>query len=336
MAKRKAFGISKDLNEGISQTINAVKNNAGQLRYEIIPLSKIKLDPENPRQLVIQPNEILNDPTLSDPHYEIKKNELENLKSLAASIKKTGVRNAIEVYKDGMDYRLISGERRVLGSILAGKEDIQARVLDTRPSEHDIRYLQWIENVEREDLSIWDRINNVKQLISTYAEMNKTEVTASVLKEILGCSLPHAMTYLAILQAPTDLQELLKNNLITSLEKAAFLAKIENTQLRARLIKYCIEENISLAGLKKLSKENERITKEMKTIAVQGKGRAAKRVTLGYTNKISVAKKLVDLMLPAVSSQELGNRLKQIDWQDYSSVSKGFQVLIKLMEKECS
>lgn len=333
MNKRKAFGISRDLNEGISQTINAAKNNVGQLRYEVIPLSKIKFDPDNPRKLAISIQEIENETELTarDPLYERKKRELESLRSLATSIKKTGVRHAVEIYKDGINYRLISGERRVLGSILAGKVDIQARVLDTKPSEFDIRYLQWIENIEREDLNIWDRIQNVRQLVTAYAAQYEVEVTATVLKDILGCSLPHAMTYLAILKAPADIKALLIENAITNLEKAALLAKVQDSMLREKLVKKCLSENISLAGLKKIIQLEQKTEIEIKRLLVT-KPRATKRVMLGDTDQVIVVKHLLELILKNNQTDKLHEILADIDWNNLASVSKGFQVVIKFLE----
>lgn len=334
MTKRKAFGISRDLNEGISQTINAVKNNAGQLRYEIIPLVKIKLDPQNPRKLALTIKEVQPESTLApeDPMFEQKRKELESLKSLASSIKKQGVRNAVEVYKDGIDYRLISGERRVLASILAGKEDVQARIVDVKPCEFDIRYLQWIENIEREDLCIWDRIENVRQLIATHTQMTQTQVTATVLKEILGCSLPHAMTYLAVVNAPADIQDLLRDNIITNLEKAAFLAKIEDNDLRATLVKASIEDNRSLAVLKKLLSD---MTKPSlsKTPQERKPGRQAKRVSLGYTHDITVARELIETMVAKHKLSNLEHLKTDTNWDDCTSVSKAFALLLKTMER---
>ncbi len=336
MAKRKVFGISRDLNEGISQTINAAKNNAGQLRYEVIPLTKIKFDPENPRKLAIQPTELLDESTLAsvDPLFERKLKELESLRSLSNSIKRSGVRNAIEVYKDGIHYRLVSGERRVLASLIAGKDDIQARIIDNKPSEFDIRYLQWIENIEREDLSIWERIQNVRQLTTTYSIAHKVEVTASILKDILGCSLPHAMTYLAILQAPSDIQALIQQQTLTNLEKVAFLAKIENAQIRTKLAQACSKDNISLSTLKKLLQAETTASKTLPLLPKKSKGRTAKRITLGYTAKLPVAKQLIELVVSQPQFQSLAANLKIVDWEDCTSVSKAFQAVIKFMEKQ--
>lgn len=334
MAKRKAFGISRDLKEGISQTVAVAKNNIGQLRYEIIPLSKIKFDPENPRKLAILPSEVTAEDKFlpTDPLYERKKKELESLRSLANSIKKTGVRNAIEIYKDGVDYRLISGERRVLASQLAGKEDIQARVLDSKPSDFDVRYLQWIENIEREDLSLWERIQNVRQLITAYTNEQHVEVTATLLKDILGCSLPHAMTYLSVISAPPDVLSLLMNNTLTNLEKAAFLAKIDDSVLRQKLINKCTVENLSLAALRKIIHEDQKVINTMKKLKVKN-SRATKRVALGFTNEILVVKHLLDLVKTNSSSDQLETLLTKIDWNNYSSVSKGFQLIIKSLER---
>lgn len=332
MKKRKAFGISKDLNDGISQTILTAENNAGQLRYEVIPLKKIKFDPENPRQLALKPTELLSEILPSDPLQEQKKKELESLRSLANSIMKTGVRHAIEVFKDGTEYRLISGERRVLGSLLAGKLDIQARIVDARPSEYDIRYLQWIENIEREDLSTWERLQNVKQLIFAYHQHEDREITATLLKDLLGCSLPQAMTYLSILQAPPDLLSYIQNNKLTNLEKISFLAKVEEKDLRAHLLATCIENNLPLARLKAIYQDAKKNAKLAKMPIRATKGRTARRVTLGYTDQINVVKKLIELVLTQTPYPSLHSVIKDIDWNDCSAVSKAFQRLIKSME----
>ncbi len=99
-----------------------------------------------------------------DPVIKKKQKEFETLQSLAKSITKVGVRNAIEVYKHNSRYRLISGERRLLASLLAGKTHIPVRI-SQRPDEYRLRYLQWIENIQREDLTLWEKFVNLQQLV---------------------------------------------------------------------------------------------------------------------------------------------------------------------------
>ena len=50
---KKSFKIKGNLAEALDDTVNSAKNNAGELHIEIIPLRKIELDPDNPRDLAL-------------------------------------------------------------------------------------------------------------------------------------------------------------------------------------------------------------------------------------------------------------------------------------------
>jgi ParB family chromosome partitioning protein len=327
--KKRVFGLSKNLEDGISQTINAARNNMGQLRYEVIPLSRINLDPNNPRKLVITIENLKEIFSETDHLYEQKKNEIEKLQSLANSIKKVGVRHAVEVYKDGSNYNLISGERRILASILAEKKDIQARILDNKPSEFDLKLLQWIENIEREDLTPWERINNVKQLMEEYFRANNTKVTPALLGEILGCSRQHAYTLFTVLEAPETILSSLKKGEINHLEKAAFLARIKESNLRAKLLALCIN-GMSFEELKKTYKKE----LNYKAIDLKRKGRPALFATLGKTATLSIVKRIIDAVLELENYQIYKDRFKSINWCECSRVSAAFKELLNIMENK--
>ena len=162
MTKRKKFGISKVLTDSLSQTVKIANSNAGTLRYEIVPIDRIELDPSNPRNFLIQKEDVLSGLDSNDNLYIKKKKEVESLDSLKNSILKKGILNPVWIYKYGTNYRLIMGERRILASLLAGNVDIPAKILDERPLDTDLRLLQWIENLERSDLTLWERIVNIK------------------------------------------------------------------------------------------------------------------------------------------------------------------------------
>ena len=53
MAKKKVFQISNALTEGLEETVSAAHNYSGELRVEAISLKKIEMDPENPRDLIL-------------------------------------------------------------------------------------------------------------------------------------------------------------------------------------------------------------------------------------------------------------------------------------------
>src|SRR6185295_8419273 len=67
MSKKKRFGVSEALTRGLSETIHVVENNIGTFRNVILPLSRIELDPDNPRKLAV---------TLSDVQQGLHKNDL--------------------------------------------------------------------------------------------------------------------------------------------------------------------------------------------------------------------------------------------------------------------
>ena len=52
MAK-KAFTIRGNLAEGLDETIQSAQSYSGELHVEVIPLRKIALDPDNPRDLAL-------------------------------------------------------------------------------------------------------------------------------------------------------------------------------------------------------------------------------------------------------------------------------------------
>jgi ParB family chromosome partitioning protein len=135
MAKKKVFNIGSALSSGLSETIKAAHNYSGELRVDVIPIKKIEVDPDNPRDLLIALEDLYLGISPSDTNFARKTNEQESLETLALSIKEQGIINPIIVYKHGEKYRLIAGERRTLASIMAGKVDIQAKILETKPSE---------------------------------------------------------------------------------------------------------------------------------------------------------------------------------------------------------
>src|SRR4029079_9553309 len=101
MSKKKRFGISEALTRGLSETINVVENNMGVFRNVILPLSRIELDPENPRKLTVDLSDVRQGVRPDDPLYQRKQEELERLRELSHTIKASGVINPIVVYKLG-------------------------------------------------------------------------------------------------------------------------------------------------------------------------------------------------------------------------------------------
>lgn len=339
MAKKKVFQISNALTEGLEETISAAHSHSGELRVEVIPIKKIERDPDNPRELAITFADLPNGPAKTDPLYSKKIKDWEALESMANSVRREGILNPIIVYKFGEKYRLVAGERRTLASTIAGNEDIQAKVLNKKPTPLKLSLLQWAENVEREDLSLWERIRNLEKIVISHQHEDGKEgkVTPTVLSEILGCSLPHAMNYCTILEADAELKRSIQDNTVRNLEKAALVAKIRTPSLKEKALKACID-GATLKELKIIAAQDKptapNTNSNLQKASAKARGRQASRVSLGVTTKTSVVKHIIETIL---QSDDKYNRhrekFKEVEWGDYRNVTNTFKRFLKILEE---
>ncbi|TAK78549.1 MAG: ParB/RepB/Spo0J family partition protein [Gammaproteobacteria bacterium] len=328
MAKKKVFSIGNYLSDSLEETIATAHNYAGELRIDVIPIKKIEVDPENPRDLAITFTDLYNGIAEDDPDRIRKTNELDSLQSISNSIKEQGIINPIIVYKHGDVYRLVAGERRTLASILANKPDIQAKILDGKPTELKIRILQWIENIERSDLSLWERLKNLEKIVSAFAEskgISVSDVSVTDLSNLVGCAKSHAINLKALLNADEELKQLIRENKIKNLEKAAFIATIQSQELKNKAIAECI----SGATYKQLKSMSEQSIQRL----VEKRGRQTISVNLGATKNIRVAKVILDSILSNSSLSYLEPHFKNVDLSSHRSIADVFKNLIKKLEE---
>jgi ParB family chromosome partitioning protein len=333
MSKKKRFGISEALTRGLSETINVVENNAGIFRNVVLPLSRIELDPDNPRKLLIDLDDVRQGIRPDDTHYERKQDELISLKELAHTIKSSGVINPVVVYKRGEFYRLVAGERRSLASLLAGKQEIEARVFNEKPKSFDLKLIQWIENTAREDLTLDERLGNVRDIIHEYQVQNGDDaMTASILRDITGLSLSQTTYYLAALNAPEDVRYEIQTGNIRNLDKAALVAGIASNELRRNVLEACIEGS-SLKELRSMISQQKSLnTKSNKPMKVQTRGRKASKVNMGSTQRAEVVKKIVDCVVSHDRYDKYTDMFARVNWDDLKQTTKAFRKLIELLE----
>lgn len=332
MTKKKRFGISEALNRGFNETINVVENNAGTFRNVVLPLSRIELDPENPRKLAVDLADVRLGVRPDDARYEQKQDELERLRELAHTIQSSGVINPVVVYKFGETYRVVAGERRCLASLLAGKQEIDARVYNEKPKGFDLKLVQWIENTAREDLTLDERLGNVRDIIKEYINANgEVEVTATLLKSITGLSLSQTTYYLAVLNAPDDIKTQIQQGHIRNLDKAALLASISSVNIREAAITAC-KDGASLKVLRSMINQQKLLQKNVTTLKMPSRGRTAVKINLGATTNATVVKTIVDAVLSQKSYDT--QAFKKIDWMDLRQASRAFRKLVELLEVE--
>lgn len=334
MSKKKRFGISEALTRGLSETINVVENNAGVFRNIILPLSRIELDPENPRKLAIDLSDIREGIRPEDPLYQRKQAELERLKELAHTIKANGIINPVVVYKLGETYRIVAGERRCLASILAGKQEIEARAFNEKPKGFELKLIQWVENTAREDLTLDERLGNVRDIVHEYQNQNgEVEVTATLLKNITGLSLSQTTYYLAAMNAPEDVQTEIQNGNIRNLDKAALIAGVVSPDVRRQAIDACVNGS-SLKEIRNIISHHKMLKKDKALLIPSNRGRSTAKINLGTTLNTDVIKTIIESV---VSRQEFGKYMdifNQVNWVDLRQTTKAFRKLIELMERE--
>jgi ParB family chromosome partitioning protein len=335
MSKRKRFGVSEALTRGLSETINVVENNAGTFRNVIIPLSRIELDPENPRKLAISMLDIQQGLNKSDPLYGRKAEELERLQELAHTIETSGVINPIVVYKRGEFYRVVAGERRCLASTLANKLEIDARVFNEKPKGFELKLIQWIENTAREDLTLDERIGNIREIIHEYQHQhNESSISATLLKNIMGLSLPQATYYLAVINAPADVQQMIAEGQLRNLDKAAVIAGIIASDLRKEALEACIN-GCTLKELRHMiSRSKQTIKKDPLHSLSQKRGRAISRVNMGFTLKTDVIQAIVSSVLAKTEFKRYSDIFSKVDWNHFEQATRAFRKLIEILEHE--
>tara|TARA_B100000989_G_scaffold60159_1_gene41195 strand:- start:428 stop:1423 length:996 start_codon:yes stop_codon:yes gene_type:complete len=327
MAK-KTFKIKGNLAEALGDTVSSAKNNAGELHIEAIPLRKIQLDPDNPRDLILTFDDIYQDISKADGMYERKCNEKESLGSLAKSIKEQGIINPILVYKHNDKYRLIAGERRTLASILAEKEDIPAKILTTRPKSLEMSLLQWIENIEREDLTLWERFRNLEKILLSYAEkqsVSTKDVSPAEISRLLGCSLQQAVNYRHILNSTDELKKHIESGKVKNIEKAAYISS-SPLELQDMLIQSCIN-GFTLSELKRQARG---ISLDSKA---KDKSENPMKINFGTTDNTFAAKTIIDTVLEHKNFQHFSDKFRGVCWDDHKSIATAFRQLVKLLEQ---
>lgn len=227
----------------------------------------------------------------------------DSLKELASSIREKGVLEPILVRRVDSKYIIISGERRWKASILAGKKNIPAIVLEPRDAK-EIKEIQIIENLQREDISPIERAKVIYEYLEPFTHGKKLKsllinyrmgrkipedlaLTVSALCKTIGKTPITIIRWLSLLELPEDMQKKLDDPLspITS-KHIETLIKLNDLALMRNVIKIIEKENLS-------SEEAEEIIKKIKKrkandplkAAIRGIESASKRLLYVQTKK---------------------------------------------------
>jgi len=145
-----------------------------------------------------------------------KKFDQETLEELAESIKTYGVIQPIVVtQKDGY-YSIVAGERRWRASKIAGLTEIPAIVRED--DERKNREIALIENIQREDLNVYDKAVGIKSLMTEY------DLTQEQTAKILGRSRSSIANTVRILNLAPEVLEFVKEGKLSEGHCKALMA----------------------------------------------------------------------------------------------------------------
>ncbi|MCI0717323.1 MAG: ParB/RepB/Spo0J family partition protein [Chlorobi bacterium] len=207
----------------------------------------------------------------ANPYQPRKDFDIAELNELAESIKQKGVIQPITVRKsnDG-NYELITGERRLRASRLAGVEKIPSYVLDVS-SKEDLLEISLIENIQRADLNAIEVAEGYQRLIK---ECNlKQEQVA----EKVGKSRSAVANTLRLLGLPEEIKQSIQKSEISEGHARAILA-MDNEVDQLLLWKRITSENLSVRKTEYFTKKSKRskdIQKDKKIYEITDQNKAA-------------------------------------------------------------
>ena len=330
---------SGETKEAISRTLAIANNYAGELSIEVLSLDKVELDPDNNRELALTLHDAMNGLNDSDPEIDRKKRDWKSLESLAKTIRDDQLINPIFVYRYGNKCRLIAGERRTLASAIAGKKEIIARIASQRPVGTKLRVLQWIENNERVDLSLAERIASLEAIITEYLIENKSSsrerVTAKILSELTGMSDTQSRRYLLIMQANPEIKKGIAEGKLENVKLIQLIILTENQEHQQILL------NAALSGLpfdEVVKLKNELESGSGRESKKSTRGRKRENVSLGKV-KPNIAKIIFEALITSKTLkksiiEQMRSISESVYWDNNESVQMFFKNIMSLIAKE--
>ena len=171
----------------------------------------------------------------------------EKLMELAKSIKTSGLIQPITVRALGGDtYQLISGERRLRASKMAGLKEIPAYIRVA--NDQEMLEMALVENIQRSDL------NALEVAISYQRLMDECNLTHEALSDRVGKDRSTITNYIRLLKLPVQLQSAVRDGLL-SMGHARALAGIENPAVQLMIFKQTIEKSLSVRATEQLIRD---------------------------------------------------------------------------------
>lgn len=178
------------------------------------------------------------------------------LSELAESIEQHGVLQPLVVrpLANG-SYQLVAGERRWRAARIAGLTEVPVVIKEL--TDEEVIEIAMIENLQREDL------NPLEEALGYRYMMDELKITQEQAAEKVGKSRPAVANALRLLKLPNEVQEMVKNNLISPGHARALLG-FDSDDMILQTAKMIIKEDLSVRDVESLVKKSKKVPKASK------------------------------------------------------------------------
>jgi ParB family transcriptional regulator, chromosome partitioning protein len=240
----------------------------------------------------------------------------EALQELAESIRYQGIIQPITVRQIGRDrYQLISGERRLQASKIAGLTHIPSYVRTA--NDQQMLEMALIENIQRENLNAVEIALSYQRLI-TDCGLKQEE-----LGERVGKNRTTVNNYIRLLKLPPIIQAAVRDNQI-SMGHARAIINIENPETQLKMFRKTVEEEWSVRRVEDEVRNLQLATeananKERRPNSLKHEFRSLQfKLSSLFGTKVSIKsddKDKGEIKIPFTSQEELERILKSIQFE---------------------
>ena len=290
-------GLSALLNDSVNvmpdNKTNAVSSSEGNSLGSVneIKISEIQVNPFQPR-------------TEFDEQA---------LKELSDSIKLQGLIQPITVRRvNAHSYQLISGERRLRASKLAGLTQIPAYVRTA--NDQQMLEMALIENIQRENL------NAIEVALSFQRMIDECHLKQEELGDRVSKNRSTVTNYLRLLKLPPAIQSSIRDGRI-SMGHARALINIEDPAKQLFIHQHIIKDGLSVRKVEELAREAHRSPAKKEGKEPEARPYTLQKIEDDLASKFSTRVKLkVDrqgkgmIEIPFLSEDDLGRILEMLDW----------------------
>lgn len=197
----------------------------------------------------------------------------EKVRALADSIEQNGLLQPLSVRRCDKGYELIAGERRLRALYILGRQTAPCVVVNASACESAI--LAIIENIQREDLNVFEQAQAIGELIT------RLGVTQTELAQRLSLSQSAVANKLRLLKLSKQEQHTIIENALTE-RHARALVRITDDNMRKKALKHIISAKLNVS-------QTEKYVEKLLTSDKKGKTRLVFKDLRIFTNTINMA-----------------------------------------------